>query len=324
MKTFTTLLFSITLCFAGVYDYPYLVHSKDNYEETIIDKQLMYNEFETIIRFEPIFFNPSTNIMTQESKVYLDEVKKVYEQYAHKTLFLSIIGHTDQVQTDIEKVNQSWWYPSYTNDLTQESSQKIALSYAQDTQKVLTDKGIPKNILIIQQRSGFDNLYSTEIEEGRNSNYRAMVSLYVKKDLSADSDGDGVIDIKDKCPMTPQGHNVDDKGCSTILNLTVHYNVNSHTLREDSFSQLQKVLKFMKENKQFKVLLYGHASNEGTHLKNQILSEKRALSIRKYLIDEGIVSSRIATYGKSSSEPLFSNKTEEGREKNRRVEIKLY
>ena len=49
-----------------------------------------------------------------------------------------------------------------------------------------------------------------------------------------------------------------------------------------------------------------------------------SLSKEPYLIDEGIVSSRIATYGKSSSEPLFSNKTEEDREKNRRVEIKLY
>ena len=91
-----------------------------------------------------------------------------------------------------------------------------------------------------------------------------------------------------------------------------------------SFEKLTKMIAFMRRYTHFKVLLFGHTSSEGTVPNNQILSERRALSIRKYLIDQGIDASRISTYGKASVEPLESNDTKEGREENRRVEIKLY
>lgn len=324
MKKLASLLFTSALCFAGVYDYPYLINSKEKYQDSVINKELMYGEFQAIIRFKPIYFNPSTNNITKDSQDYLDEIIKTYKKYEKKTTIVTIIGHTDVVQTKTEKVNQSWWYPTYPNDLTQESSEKIALSYATYTQNELLNKGIPKNNILIEQRAGLDNLYTTETKEGRDLNYRAMVTLYVKKDLDADSDGDGVIDSKDKCPMTPKGHKVNSDGCSTILNLTINYDVASYNITNDSMVKLKTLVDFMKKNKKFKVVLYGHTSNEGSNLKNQILSEKRALSIRKYLINQGITPSRIATYGKSSSEPVASNETKEGREKNRRVEVQLY
>ena len=51
---------------------------------------------------------------------------------------------------------------------------------------------------------------------------------------------------------------------------------------------------------------------EGTKLKNQLLSEKRALSIRKYLMSQKIQSSRISVYGKAATEPIASNVTYRG------------
>ncbi len=324
MKKLALLLFTTALCFAGVYDYPYLINSKEKYKDSVINKELMYGDFQAIIRFKPIYFNPSTNTITNDSKNYLDEIVKTYKKYANKTTIVTIIGHTDRVQTKTEKVNQSWWYPTYPNDLTQKSSEKLALSYANYVQDQLLNKGIHKNNILIEQRGGLDNLYTSETKEGRDLNYRAMVTLYVKKDLNADSDGDGVIDSKDKCPMTPKGHKVNVNGCSTILNLTINYDVASYNITKDSSEKLKTLVDFMKKNKKYKVVLYGYTSNEGSNLKNQILSEKRALSIRKYLIKQGIISSRIATYGKSSSEPIASNETKEGREKNRRVEVQLY
>jgi len=123
---------------------------------------------------------------------------------------------------------------------------------------------------------------------------------------------------------TPLGHSVNEYGCSEILNLTVFYDANSSNIQKVSSEKLTKVINFMNKYKDFKVLLYGHTSSEGKKLDNQILSEKRALSIRNYLMTQGINSSRISIYGRSSSEPLESNDTKEGRDKNRRVEIKLY
>ncbi len=324
MKKIITILFSVSVAFAGLYDYPYLVNSDNNQIDKELDKHLMYGDFDEIIRFKPVFFNPSTNEIKQESQEYLDEIVKTYEKYKDRDMKVTIIGYTDHVQTKTEKVNQSWWYPTYPNDLTIESSQKIALDYATYTHEQLINKGLPKDIMIVEQRGGLDNMYTRATQEGRELNYRAMVTIYIAKDKNADSDQDGVIDSKDKCQFTPLGHSVNADGCSEILNLTIHYNVNSSIIKEVSFNKLTKVIEFMNKYPEFKVLLFGHTSNEGTSLGNQILSEKRALSIRKYLIEQGIQSSRISVYGKASSEPIATNDTEEGREENRRVEIKLY
>lgn len=324
MKKLIAIIFSATIAFAGLYDYPYLVNSNEKSIDNKMNQHLMYDDFEQIVRFEPIFFNPSTNEIKEESQAYLEEIAKAYEKYKDRNITLVIIGYTDAVQTKTEKVNQSWWFPTYPNDLTIESSQEIALKYATYTHDELLSKGLAKEMMLVEQRGGLDNLYTRATAEGRDKNYRVMVSMYISKDKNADGDNDGVIDSKDKCMLTPIGHTVNNDGCSELLNLTVFYNLDSAVIRDDSFEKLTKVIDFMKKYSNYKVLLYGHTSNEGTKLSNQILSEKRALSIRKHLIEQGIESSRISVFGKASTEPLVSSDTVEGREENRRVEMKLY
>jgi outer membrane protein OmpA-like peptidoglycan-associated protein len=325
MKKIIAIIFTATIIFAnGLYDDLYLVNSNSNQLESSMDKHLMYGDFDQILRFKPIFFNSSTNEIKAESQDYLEQIVAAFKKHKDRDITITIIGYTDHVQTKTEKVNQSTWYPTYPNNLTIESSQEIAQGYATYTYDELINKGLPKEIIIVEQRGGLDNLYTRATQEGRELNYRAMVTMYIAKDKDADSDKDGVIDTKDQCKFTPLEHPVDKNGCSEILNLTIHYNVDSSVIRTISFEKLTKVIAFMNKYPQFKVLLYGHTSSEGTKLSNQILSEKRALSIRKYLIEQGINSSRISVYGRASTQPIASNETESGREENRRVEIKLY
>jgi outer membrane protein OmpA-like peptidoglycan-associated protein len=297
---------------------------KNNKIDSKMDKHLMYGDFDKIIRFEPIYFDSDTNLMKSTSKEYLQDIKKALKKYQDRELVLTLIGHTDHVQTQTEKINQSKWYPTYPNSLTQDSSKEDANYYATSTQEQLIDLGIPKSIMIVEQRRGLDNLYGTTIEEGRDLNYRVMATLYISKDKNTDSDNDGIIDSMDKCPLTPKGHPVNKDGCSEILNLAVYFDVNSPAIREDSLKKLKKVIAFMKQYPSFKVLLFGHTSSEGTKLDNQILSEKRALSVRKYLVNQGIDSTKISTYGKASTEPIQKAGEPEVRELNRRVEIELY
>ena len=324
MKKIIAIIFSVSVAFAGLYDYPYLVNSNNNQVDEKMDQYLMYGDFDEIVRFEPLLFNPSSNTIKQESKDYLQEIVKTYNKYKDRDVTFTIIGYTDHAQTKTEKVNQSKWYTTYSNNLTEESSQIIALEYATYTKDQLISKGLPKDNIVVEQRGGLDNLYTRATAEGRDQNYRAMVTMYIAKDKEADSDHDGVIDSKDKCQLTPKGHPVNSDGCSEILNLSVLYKLNSSDIQDVSFEKLKKVVAFMKAYPNFKVLLNGHTSSEGTLLSNQILSEKRALSIRNYLIDQGIYSSRISTYGKASSQPVNSNDAVEARDANRRVEIKLY
>jgi len=71
------------------------------------------------------------------------------------------------------------------------------------------------------------------------------------------------------------------------------------------------------------IIAVGHTDNIGTFQYNQKLSERRANTVKEYLVSKGIEKSRIYTEGRSYKEPIASNKTAEGRAKNRRTEIEV-
>ncbi len=80
----------------------------------------------------------------------------------------------------------------------------------------------------------------------------------------------------------------------------------------------------LKENPQIKVEIAGHTDPAGTEKANQAISEKRALSAKKYLVDKfGIADNRLMTKGYGATKPIADNKTDEGRSKNRRVEFRI-
>ena len=71
------------------------------------------------------------------------------------------------------------------------------------------------------------------------------------------------------------------------------------------------------------VIAIGHTDSIGSNAYNQKLSVRRAESVKAYLVSKGIPANRIYTEGKGESQPVASNKTKEGRAKNRRVEIEV-
>jgi outer membrane protein OmpA-like peptidoglycan-associated protein len=93
---------------------------------------------------------------------------------------------------------------------------------------------------------------------------------------------------------------------------------------EVSHGLLNEVTQVMKDNPQIKkVLIEGHASSDGEASHNMKLSDERAKAVMKYLVDHGIDKGRLSAKGFGSTEPLADNKTEDGREKNRRVEFTI-
>jgi OOP family OmpA-OmpF porin len=71
------------------------------------------------------------------------------------------------------------------------------------------------------------------------------------------------------------------------------------------------------------VIATGHTDSVGTDAYNQRLSERRAAAVKDYLVSKGIPASKITTIGKGESQPVATNKTAEGRQKNRRVDIEF-
>jgi OOP family OmpA-OmpF porin len=155
---------------------------------------------------------------------------------------------------------------------------------------------------------------------------KTQVVEVVKTTGLEDSDGDGIVDSKDKCPGTPPNTRVDGDGCPLpkVLQLKgVTFEFNKDRLRPDSKTVLDTVVEIMKRYPDMKVEVAGHTDNVGSDSYNQKLSEKRAEAVRQYLINAGIASGNMTAMGYGEKEPIATNDTDEGRELNRRVELRI-
>ena len=101
----------------------------------------------------------------------------------------------------------------------------------------------------------------------------------------------------------------------------VTFEFNSAVLRPESKNILQDDIQILKENPQIQVEVQGHTDDTGTAEYNMGLSDRRAKSVKDYLISQGIAASRLTAKGYGESNPRFPNNSEANRAKNRRVEL---
>ena len=154
-----------------------------------------------------------------------------------------------------------------------------------------------------------------------------------------DRDKDGIPDNTDKCPDEPETINgfQDDDGCAdkgkskVVLTKTkieilekVFFDINKASIQKRSFALLDQVVLVLKANPQIdKLRVEGHTDADGDDAYNFTLSEARAASVRKYLVDHGVDPVRVSSAGYGETRPITENKTAAGREKNRRVEFAI-
>ncbi|MDD5344543.1 MAG: OmpA family protein [Smithella sp.] len=105
------------------------------------------------------------------------------------------------------------------------------------------------------------------------------------------------------------------------ITLNVQFDTNKAVIKEKYNDDIKKMADFMKEFPDTTAEIGGHTDNIASAAYNQKLSEKRANSVRQYLIDKfGIDGSRLTAVGYGLTKPAAGNDTEEGRQQNRRVE----
>ncbi|QHS60230.1 OmpA family protein [Chitinophaga agri] len=183
-----------------------------------------------------------------------------------------------------------------------------------------------------------------ELEASRAANVRLTADV---DKLIADADGDGVSDYFDKCPGTMAGAKVDGSGCDLPKDTTPKQIITKVTITEDdrrlikdaiqnlefefaksslkpsSYPTLNKVAEMLR-TKGFSLKLGGHTDNVGSATRNMALSKDRAEAVKQYLVEQGVNASKIEAVGYGANQPIASNKTAAGRQKNRRVEFTIY
>ncbi len=130
-------------------------------------------------------------------------------------------------------------------------------------------------------------------------------------------------------PSTPSVSDVKSSNIPTVLKGEilvldkVWFQFNASALQTESSAQLNKLVLLMQKRPNMKILVKGHTSSEGGDDYNMKLSETRSLSVKQYLISQGIVGERIAYKGLGETQPVATNDTEDGRQRNRRVEFEI-
>jgi outer membrane protein OmpA-like peptidoglycan-associated protein len=146
-----------------------------------------------------------------------------------------------------------------------------------------------------------------------------------------DTDGDGVSDDQDLCPKTPGTK--ENNGCPEIKKeekeiiakafSDLEFETGKDVIKAVSYPSLNELATLLKAKPEWKVKLSGHTDNTGSAALNMELSRKRATAVKDYLVGQGVDADKIITEWFGPDRPIADNKTAAGRQKNRRVEMKI-
>ncbi len=137
-----------------------------------------------------------------------------------------------------------------------------------------------------------------------------------------DTDGDGVLNEVDECPDSEPGAAVDSRGCIVQAEIQlpdVRFETNSDRLRPGAERTLNNAADTLIRNPGLLTEVAGYTDSRGDANYNRGLSERRAKTVRDYLLERGVDANQLTWRGHGESNPIADNETAAGREINRRV-----
>ncbi len=177
---------------------------------------------------------------------------------------------------------------------------------------------------------------------------------YKPMENCGDDDNDGVTNALDKCPDTPAGYQVDKDGCpldddndgvpnqmdkcpdvpgihdgcpeagGAIINPeNVEFDTGKATLRPKSNETLNQIAQILLDRPTLNLEISGYTDSDGSDAFNLDLSKRRAAACRDYLVQKGVSINRIKANGYGENNPVATNSTREGKQRNRRTEFKI-
>ena len=294
---------------------------------------LFFEQFTAIYRYPSLYQNNSGEL-DDASQQIAEQIKTQLEELNDQESIITIVGHSQKNYKSSNDIRLSTFFPRGWQRLgetippEQEETQGDVNENMEQIKQILLDNGIAESQLYLENRNGFDNAFAETERNGRELNQRVDVAIYLIKER--DSDGDGVLDRDDLCPNTGQGILVYNNGCAQTFTLHLEFIFDTNKLRvseEENAVRQEDILKAfsttLHEHREYRAIVIGYTDSTGDKDYNQHLSLQRAQAVRDFLIQEGISEYRIGIDGLGEKYPIASNDTKEGRQQNRRIELKL-
>jgi outer membrane protein OmpA-like peptidoglycan-associated protein len=171
--------------------------------------------------------------------------------------------------------------------------------------KVLFDDNFNKTSTIVVQK---DNKETWVEVRSYNNMYRLRIveKEIMKQEVVANAEA--------------MGNDINETGHVSIYG--IYFDTGKSEIKPESDAAISEIAKLLKNNGSLNVYVVGHTDNAGSFDSNMKLSKDRADAVSKILTDKyGIAAARLKPYGVSSLSPITSNDTEDGKAKNRRVEL---
>lgn len=163
-----------------------------------------------------------------------------------------------------------------------------------------------------------DGSYKIILKPGLTYGFRANKKQFIPINENIDLHGfTDYTEIEQNLYLTPI-----KKGTTVRLN-NIFFETGKANLQNASFHELNRLSAMLKEYPKMKIEIAGHTDNVGTSYSNQILSKNRADAVRSYLLSREIDASKVVSKGYGETKPQTTNKTEEGKKMNRRVEFTI-
>lgn len=163
-----------------------------------------------------------------------------------------------------------------------------------------------------------DGSYSIILPYGKTYSFRAKEEGYIAISQNLDlTEVSEYQEIERDLLLTPI-----EVGQTIRLN-NIFFEYDKATLLSESFEELDRLVKILKDNPKMEIEIGGHTDDQGSEDYNLNLSQERVNSVVAYLIENGIKESRLTGKGYGESNPIADNSTEQGQELNRRVEFSI-
>lgn len=160
--------------------------------------------------------------------------------------------------------------------------------------------------------------YKIALPAGKNYGYHAAASGYLSVNENLE-----LVDLKEYNEMKKDLLLVPIEIGESIQLKNVFFVQSKSDLKPESYPELDRLVKIMKDNPTIEIELSGHTDSRGSSQANLLLSQKRVAEVRDYLIKKGIATKRITGRGYGGAMPIAPSTTEESRSLNRRVEFKI-
>ncbi|MBI1933585.1 MAG: OmpA family protein [Ignavibacteriales bacterium] len=277
----------------------YITNNYGSEPKEIIKKEI--EQVEKIILFGVNFeFDKSTFL--PESYPILKHLLTVLQN--HPEINIEIQGHTDNYGTDL-----------YNIGLSQRRADAV--------KNYLIENGIDSKRLIATGLGEGYPIADNNSSRGRAFNRRIEIKITNEEKINIpllkQSKESIILDtiVKHEQNLIAKSNKLGEK----LIFTNIHFNANSDIISESSKHILNDIKEILSKIPDFDVEIQGYTDNDGDEFSNQILSEKRAISVKNYLVQKGITVHRLTTAGFGESKPISDNSTQEGKAKNRRIEF---